>query len=718
MRSPARRSLAVVALLALAAFLSTAASAADVSIYDPRTLAVPPIGRIPAVKPERFVLGNGVVVYLLEDHELPVVKGIAYFPASPALVPDERAGLGQLAGTVMRSGGTAAHSGDWLDDRLSAIGASIDADIGPTLANTGFRALTENANEVIGLWTEMLRQPAFPDEKIELAKVEMRQQIASRNDEMIPMLLRLTRQAVYGKGSPWARQVEYATLEPITAADCRRLHDQVFVPERMIVAIYGDFRVDAMKKLLAAKLGEWKRSGTPKPVLPPTPRSVEPRLYFADKEDVTQSGIVVAQPGSRADDPDYASLEVLEQGLGGASSSRMYMHIRTQRGLAYATGASAGADFDHPGVFLAYSLTQSESTMTALSLVRDEVRQVTQAPFTDAELQNAKQAVVNGFVFNFEDPSQTLFRAAYYEAVGYPADFLQRYQKALDGVTASSVLAAAQHKITPEHELVAIVGHGSQFDRPLESAGLPVERIDISIPPPPSKLGTVNASPEAKQRGRDWLEAAATAAGGSAAWAGVHALVQATQSTLNVQGQSIAMSGTESWRLPDHRLIRQQFPFGEIQQVAAGAEGWVDQMGQVKEEPRVAESVARDFESSLWRLLSDPAAAGLVALDAPQTIDGVSYRVAAVPGAKTHDLVVLFTPDGHLAGCAYQDEGGGAMAPARVVQLYSDWRAEGPLQFPHALKATRDGKPFMEVHTTSLQLNPALGDDLFKKPSP
>jgi zinc protease len=360
--------------IVLGLLASAAALAADVSKYDPRKLPVPPIGRIPAVTPERFTLPNGVVVYLLENHELPVVKGTGYFVTSPALVPTDRAGLASLAGDVMRSGGTAAHPGDWLDDRLGAIGASLSSSLTGGLANTGFRCLTDNTAEVIGLWAEMTRIPAFPDAKIDLAKVGLRRQIASRNDEMLPMLFRTGSQAIYGKTSPWAMQPEYATIEPITHEDCAKLHTQVFVPERMIVAIYGDFRSADMKKLLIAKLGDWKKSGTPKPVLPPTPASVEPRIVFAQKDDVTQSGIVVAQPGSRVDDPDNAALDVLEQGLGGGFSSRMVQHIRTQRGLAYAAGARAGTDYQKPGVFMAYSLTRSDSTTFATRSARSPRR--------------------------------------------------------------------------------------------------------------------------------------------------------------------------------------------------------------------------------------------------------------------------------------------------------------------------------------------------------
>ncbi len=717
------KSLTRTALIALAALALTAVSGRlvlgkDLSIYDPRKLTIPPIGKIPAVKPERVALPNGAVIYLLEDHTLPTVRGVAYFTSSPTLIPADRAGLAGLAGEVMRSGGSAAHSGDWLDDRLAAIGASLNASVGPTLANTGFRCLTENTAEVIGLWSEMTRQPAFPDEKLEVAKVGLRQSIASRNDEMLPLLIRVSQRAIFGNDSPWARTPEYATIEPIVQADCKKLHASVFVPERMIVAIYGDFKSADMKKLLTAKLGDWKRSGNPKPVLPPTPRSVTPKLFFAPKDDVTQSGVIVSQVGSRADDPDYAALQVLEQGLGGGFSSRMFSYIRTARGLAYATGAQAGADFERPGVFLAYSLTKSESTMVSLQLVRDQVRAVTQAPFSAQELETAKQATVNGFVFNFQDPSQTLFRAAYYEAIGYPADFLQSYQKALDQVTAQSVLEAARRKLTPDAQVAIIVGREKDFDAPLTSAGLPVERVDIAIPPPASKLGKVSASPEAKQRAKSWLASATKAAGGSAAWAAVKTTTESAEATVSIQGQSITLTTEESWAFPNRQVATQKLPFGEVKQGFDGTTGWVNAMGQLQDNPKAADDVAKDYQKSLWRLLSAPDTIELVALDAPETIDGVRYNAAAVQGSPLQDHVLFFTNDGKYAGMAYQDPGqGGQMGPARVVELRTDWSAEGALQYPHTFKMTRDGKPFLDGKVTGLKLNPALGDDVFKKPS-
>lgn len=697
--------------LAVAAFAAAPAAGAE---WDPRKVPVPELNPVRTVKPERFTMPNGIVVYLLEDRTLPVVSGTAYFPMGPALIPDDKAGLGSLTGEVMRSGGTAAKPGDWLDDRLAAIGASVSTSVGSDLATGGFRCLAENAAEVVGLWAEVLRAPAFPDDKIELAKVGLRRSIAERNDEMTGILFRVAAEAVYGPGNPYARKPEYATVEAIRADDCRALHRGVFVPNRMVLAVYGDFRSADMKKLLAASLGKWPKSDTPAPKVGPDPQRLPARILFAPKDDVTQSGIVVAEPGSRADDPDYAALQVMETALGGSFQSRLFNRIRTQRGLAYATGANAGTNWRRPGVFYAYSLTKSESTMVALDLLREELRRIIEEPLSPDELKSAKQSVLNGFVFNFEQPSQVLFRSAFYEVNGYPADFLDRYQKALGTVDANAVLEAARRKIHPSQQVIAIVGKEKDFDRPLDAMGLPVERVDIAIPPPPSKVAAAPATPEARAKAKAWLERAATLAGGSAAWAAVKGVEVEQSSKLSMQGQQLELKGKSTWVFPDRQLEIQTLPMGEIRQGVDGSSGWRSMMGQVQDDPKAVSGIREEWERSLWRLIGRAAEVEASALAEPVEVAGTKYAAAVVQGGAVRDLTLLFDADGRLAGVGYQ--GDGPSGPARLEVLYGDWQPAGAIQYPRSGTVRVDGTVFLESTITSVKLDPTVAPEAFKKP--
>ena len=108
----------------------------------------------------------------------------------------------------------------------------------------------------------------------------------------------------------------------------------------MSTVIYGDFKTSDMQRLVARTFGDWKKDPSPSPALPPLPPRAGDRVVFAPKDDVTQSAVVLAHLGFKADSPDYADMEVLERALGGGFQSRLFNHIRTQRGLAYSTGAN------------------------------------------------------------------------------------------------------------------------------------------------------------------------------------------------------------------------------------------------------------------------------------------------------------------------------------------------------------------------------------------
>jgi len=685
------------------------------ALFDPTKLVTPALRPIPPVHPERYTLPNGAVIYLLEDHDLPIVRGTAYFPASPTWVGADRAGLGDLVGEAMRSGGSPKHGGDWLDDRLAAIGAEITTDVGHDMASGSFHCLSENTDEVLKLMAEVLREPAFPADKIELAKVDLRRQIASRNDEMLQVLIREGRAAVDGKDSPYSRKPEYATIEPIQKSDCVGLTRQVFVPNRMILAVFGDFHTADMKALIESAFGDWPKSDTPGPPPPPAPPATTPHIVFAPKEDVTQTGIVLTHVGFLLKDPDAAAMDVVETALGGGFQSRLVNHIRTQRGLAYATGAFAGGDYLRPAAFVAYSLTKSESTIVALDLVRQEVTRVTQAPFSDAELSTAKQSVENSLVFRFERPERVLFRAAYYELVGYPSDYLQTYQSALHAVTAASAFEAAKRKIHPDQLVTVIVGKEQDFDRPLDSLGQPVERVDLTIPPPPSQMKTAAATPASLARGHEWLAKAAQLAGGSAAWAKVKTVTIESKNTVTMEGQTVHLDTSLKWALPDRWLMTRKLPFGEVQQGFDGKSGWMSGMGQVQDQPKLADELARQYERSLFHVFGDAVKLKVQALDDPIEVDGTKYRAAYVASERVHEWVLLFGANGALAGMAYQDEG--PQGPARSLELLSDWRAAGGISYPHHRVVTMDGRPFLEATLGSIALNSALGDPVFKRPA-
>jgi hypothetical protein len=261
-----------------------------------------------------------------------------------------------------------------------------------------------------------------------------------------------------------------------------------------------------------------------------------------------------------------------------------------------------------------------------------------------------------------------------------------------------------------------VVGKEKEFEKPLESMGLAVERADISIPPPASKVAAGEASPAALAKGQALLAKAASLAGGSAAWGAIKSISMNRDEVLTMQGQSMAMTSVTHWRMPDHYVATRKLAMGEIVQGFDGTSGWMSGMGQLRDEPKAGEELKKQHERSFFRLFGQPGAYQVQALDAPKTVDGATYSVALVKSETTRDWLLYFAPDGALARMDYMGEGMGG-GPARTTEIYGDWKPVGGVQYPHSEKALMDDKPVMEAKVTSLTLNPTLADDLFKKPA-
>ena len=343
------------------------------TLPDPRVMEVPALNEIDVPEPERYTLDNGMVIYLLEDHEFPVVDAQALIRAGSIFEPADKVGLAQITGSVMRTGGTLEIDGDALDQQLESIGASVEVSFGQTSGHATLSALADDFETGLQVLADVLRKPAFPEEKIELAKKQERTAIASRNDDPFGVMQREVPKLIYGADSPYARHTEYETIAAIEREDLVEFHESFIHPDRIILTVSGDFRSADAKKWIQEAFGDWPRSTSPLPPEPPVEMSDLEGGFLIEKKDMTNSFVVVAQEGIRMDDPDYPALQLYHEVLGGGFASRLFNEIRTKRGLAYAAGSNSGAQLHHPGGQFFFAATQADSTVRTLGYVAGEI---------------------------------------------------------------------------------------------------------------------------------------------------------------------------------------------------------------------------------------------------------------------------------------------------------------------------------------------------------
>ncbi|BAY29959.1 peptidase M16 domain-containing protein [Nostoc carneum NIES-2107] len=474
---------AVVIAFAFVLFTFNFSQAATAAAKHYTELQLPPLPEIKLPKYERFVLQNGMVVYLMEDHELPLVGGTALVRTGSRLEPADKVGLADFTGEVMRTGGTKKHSADELNELLEQRAASVETGIGDTSGSASFEALTEDLETVFGLFTEVLREPVFAQEKLDLAKTQEKGSIARRNDNPNSIAGREFRKLIYGKDSPYARTTEYATIDKISREDLIKFYQQYFYPNNIILGIIGDFDAQKMRSLIQAKLGDWKPNpNLTKPQLPQVSQANTNGVFFVNQPQLTQSNIYIGHLGGKLDSVDYPALDVVNGVLNGFGG-RLFNEVRSRQGLAYSVYGQWSPRYDYPGVFIAGGQTRSQTTVQFVKSLQAEIKRLQTQRVTPQELAFAKESTLNSFVFNFEDPNQTISRLMRYEYYGYPADFLFRYQKAVAATTTADVQRVARKYLKPENLVTLVVGNQTAIQPPLTQLATQVTPIDVTIPP-------------------------------------------------------------------------------------------------------------------------------------------------------------------------------------------------------------------------------------------
>jgi zinc protease len=695
--------------------------------------------KFPALKPiqlpkiEEATLPNGMKVYLLENHELPLVRGLALVRTGNLFDPADKVGLADITGSLMRSGGTASKTGNQIDEELENIAATVESQIGESYGSVSFSTLKERTDEVLATFHDVLTAPAFREERLELIKNQLRSGISRRNDDAHGIAQREFSDAIYGSNTPYGWRMEYATLDKIQRPDIAAFYKRYFFPANVILAVQGDFSAPEMKARLEKLFSDWNEKQAPVPSFPPVTNVAKPGIRLAVKTDVTQTNFSMGHLGGELKDKDYPALEVMADILGGGFQSRLFQKVRTQLGYAYEVNAYWGADYDHPGIFEISGSTKSASTTETIKAIDAELERIRTQEVTEAELDSAKQTVVNGFIFNFDTPSKTLNRLLSYRYYGYPDDFIFQYQKAVEQVTRADVLRVAKQYIDPTKFVTVAVGNPKEFGTPLTSLG-PVTPIDLTIPPPTSppsppqpvaqrgSPGSMAAKPQSsvsgiiqsadpggtpETRAKATLAKVADALGGAAALAGVKDITQAAELSIDASAGGLKVKQKIMWVAPDLYREENTLPTGKTVMVFSnGKDGWAASPQGVQEIPD-SELKQVSFELfRMWFTLLSPDSTRKVSQTSADKID---------VSDDNNDMTLTIDPQ---TGLPLSESYSEVDAPlGTVVETFSDWQTTAGIKLPRKTVISQNGMHFADVTVSAVAINSGMtAGQISKKP--
>jgi predicted Zn-dependent peptidase/outer membrane lipoprotein-sorting protein len=616
----------------------------------------------------------------------------------------------------MRTGGTTSRTGDELDEILENLAASVETGIGDDAGSASMSVLKEDLDTGLSILADILMNPAFREDKIDLEKVQHRSAISRRNDNPGGITRREFSKLIYGADSPYARTTEYDTINSIIRDDLVAFYQKFFRPNNVILGVLGDFNSEEMLAKIQETFKGWEPAEIDLPEKPQIPEAYGKKIALVNKDDVNQTNIRMGHIGWLRKNEDYPALVVMSQILGIGFSSRLINSIRVEKGLAYSVGNNYGAGYDVPGVFFIACGTKSEATVTAIEAILVEVEKMRTDEVSDDELKQAIDGFMNSSVFDYDTKGEILSRALRYEYHDYPQDFVEQLMAGIREVTKADVKRVAAEYLHPDKFTLIAVGKVSDFDKPLNTLG-DVTEVDITIPSP-SPEPAPEAGEEDVAKAKMILTDVVEAYGGLDKLRGVKNIVTKGKMVVNTSGGMMELDGQVTIVLPAKARADLRMPaMGlEMSRIYDGQSAWrvMPQGVQHLSAAFVEEAKKEIFRDSIPLLtyISDKGVS--VQYLGAEDVKGKMTDVILVSNTPADSLKLFIDQETkHIVKKKYQaltEQG-----PAEREEFLDDYREVSGVMVAFHTVLVDNGEKSAEITFSEVMLNTEVDESLFEK---
>lgn len=423
----------------------------------------------------RRELKHGAVAYMVEDHELPLVKVSLTVRTGGFVLPKDKVGLAGMTGSQMRAGGTKSMAPRDFDEEADFLATGISASVGATSGGASVDCIAQRLTESLALFFDMLKNPRFDQERLDLSKTQRLQGMERRNDQLGGIERREWGRLMRGDThfSTWPSTKD--TLETISREAMMEFHANYFHPSRFMFAISGDFDSDDMVKRLNEALDDgW--TGSPKDVgeIPAPTHTPKPGVYAVqkipegggrgprggDQADINQSRISMGHLGIKRDNPDHIAIGIMNAILGGDGfTSRIMSRVRSDEGLAYGARSSFSPGTYYEGTFSAATQSKNATCAEAATIMVEEIEKIRDAKVSAQELDIAKNYRIEVFPRGFATASAVASTFVADEYTHREEGYWEKYRDRVRAVSQDDVLRVAQEYLQPQNMAFLVTGN-------------------------------------------------------------------------------------------------------------------------------------------------------------------------------------------------------------------------------------------------------------------
>jgi zinc protease len=426
-----------------------------------RTQAPPPLQPRPITIPtaRETTLSNGLTLVVAEDSRLPLVSYRLAFRVGGAFDPPTLPGLTDLLAGLLPEG-TESKTSKEIADEVARMGASLSAGASSDYTIVAASALSQFNEPILDLVAEVILEPSFPENEVELAKQNTKESLRQQRAQPSFLASEMVSRVMFGEHpysvvAPTPESIDRSSREEFV-----KFHRAKLVPNNAVFIVVGDVRYNEIVNRVESLFSTWERGEELVANFPAPPVRTKRTAYLVDRHGSAQSNIVIANSGITRTNPDYFPMLLMHTVLGATASSRLFMNLREEKGYTY--GAYSNLDARRSaGTFRATAEVRTPVTGDSVKEFFYELDRIRSEPVSDKEIADAKSYLTGVFPIRLETQEGLTDQLVQIKMLNLPDDHLQKYRDRVQAVTVDEIQRVAQKYVKPDEAALIVVGDGA-----------------------------------------------------------------------------------------------------------------------------------------------------------------------------------------------------------------------------------------------------------------
>lgn len=418
---------------------------------QPRPISIP--------TPRETVLSNGLTLVVVEDRRLPLVSYRLAFRVGGAFDPPGLPGLTDLLAGLLPEG-TETRSSREIADEIARMGASLSAGANSDYTIVAASALAPFNDPVMDLMAEVILEPSFPENEVELAKQNTKESLRQQRAQPSFLASEMVSRVMFGEHPYSVVAPTPESIDRSSRDEFVKFHRAKLVPNNAVLIVVGDVHYDEILNRAESLYSTWKRGEDVVANFPAPPVRTSKTAYLVDRPGSAQSNIVIANSGITRTSPDYFPMMLMHTVLGATASSRLFMNLREEKGYTY--GAYSNLDARRSaGTFRATAEVRTQVTGDSLKEFFYELNRIGKERVSEKEIADAKSYLTGVFPIRLETQEGLTDQLVQIKMLNLPDDYLENYRSRVQAVTLEDIQRVAQKYIKPEEAALVVVGDGA-----------------------------------------------------------------------------------------------------------------------------------------------------------------------------------------------------------------------------------------------------------------